>query len=87
MTVKVKKMTQKQFDEFFETDEYAELHKAFYKAFNKVYNAKHAYDDIRRRSPTEGSFAKIRKAWEKVEALEAALPINPEAYEPGFKWN
>lgn len=84
MTVKVKKMTQKQFDIFFETDEYDELHKAFNKAYNKVYNARITYDHTRRRTD---NFEKIRKAWEKVEALEAALPINPDAYEPGFRWN
>ena len=83
MTVKVKKMTQKQFDIFFETDEYDELHKAFNKAYNKVYNAQVAYDHIRR---GPASFEKIRKAHEKLVALEAALPVNPDAYEPGFRW-
>ena len=84
MTVKVKKMTQKQFDIFFETAEYDELHTAFNKAYKKVYNARVAYDHTRHRTD---NFEKIRKAWEKVQALEAALPINPDAYEPGFRWN
>ena len=84
MTVKVKKMTQKQFDAFRETDEYDVLHTAFYKAYKKVYNARLAYDHTRHRTD---NFEKIRKAYEKVAALEAALPINPDAYEPGFKWN
>jgi len=84
MTVKVKKMTQRQFDAFFETDEYDEMHRAFNKAYNKVYNAKVVYDHVR---CSTDNFEKIRKAHEKVAALEAALPINPDAYEPGFKWN
>jgi hypothetical protein len=84
MTVKVKKMTQKQFDAYRETDEYDVLHTAFYKAYKKVYNARVAYDHTRR---GPASFEKIRKAHEKLVALEAGLPINPEAYEPGFKWN
>jgi hypothetical protein len=84
MTVKVKKMTQRQFDAFRETDEYDVLHTAFYKAYKKVFDARLAYEHM---STVTDSFEKIRKAYEKVAALEAALPINPDAYEPGFKWN